>query len=203
MTRREYKGSAQPAILTAALAGTTTALTLTCSDLTGWPTGAGARPFYIVVDRGLATEEKMLCSSRSGNVLTVFDDGVSNGRAADGTAITAHSVNATVEHVFTATDADEANAHVNATAAVHGVADFTLLATSASVAAAVEAHRAATTAVHGIADTAALAKTADVVGKVNGAVATAATTLTVVRNITLATTDPVGGADGDVWLKYV
>jgi hypothetical protein len=26
--------------------------------------------------------------------------------------------------------------------------------------------------------------------------------LTVVRNITLSTSDPSGGSDGDVWLKY-
>lgn len=31
---------------------------------------------------------------------------------------------------------------------------------------------------------------------------TASTSSTVVRNITLSTSDPTGGADGDVWLKY-
>jgi hypothetical protein len=36
----------------------------------------------------------------------------------------------------------------------------------------------------------------------NGAVTTAATDQNVVRNITLSTSDPSGGADGDVWLKY-
>jgi hypothetical protein len=36
----------------------------------------------------------------------------------------------------------------------------------------------------------------------NGAVTTASTSLTVVRNITLSTGDPTGGSDGDVWLKY-
>ena len=40
------------------------------------------------------------------------------------------------------------------------------------------------------------------VDEVNGAVTTAATGSTVVRNITLSTSDPSGGADGDVWLKY-
>jgi hypothetical protein len=40
------------------------------------------------------------------------------------------------------------------------------------------------------------------VGTVNGAVTTAATGSTVVRNITLSTADPSGGTDGDVWLKY-
>jgi hypothetical protein len=40
------------------------------------------------------------------------------------------------------------------------------------------------------------------VNTVNGAVTTAATGSTVVRNITLSTSDPSGGSDGQVWLKY-
>lgn len=111
--RREYQGAAQAAVLTAPLGGSTGDLTITCDDLTGWPTGTGGKPFYIVIDRGLANEEKILCTSRSGNVLTVFDNGITTGRGADGTTVTGHSNNAVVEHVFTATDADEANAHVN------------------------------------------------------------------------------------------
>ena len=111
--RREYKGAAQAAVLTVALGGSTGDVTITCDDLTNWPTGTGDKPFYIVIDRGLASEEKILCESRSANIMTVFDDGITNGRGADGTAIVAHSNNAVVEHVFTATDADEANAHVN------------------------------------------------------------------------------------------
>ena len=119
--RREYKGAAQAAALTVALGGSTGDLTITCDDLTNWPTGVGGRPFYIVIDRGLASEEKILCSSRSGNILTVFNDGLTNGRGADDTVVTAHNNNAVVEHVFTATDADEANAHVNASTDVHGL----------------------------------------------------------------------------------
>lgn len=40
------------------------------------------------------------------------------------------------------------------------------------------------------------------VDEVNGAVTTADTGSTVVRNITLSTSDPTGGSDGQVWLKY-
>ena len=111
--RREYKGAANKAQLTGALGGATTDLTINCSTLTGWPSGAGSTPFYVVVDRDLISEEKILCSSRSGNILTVYTSGLSNGRAQDDTSITSHGANAYVEHVFTATDADEANAHVN------------------------------------------------------------------------------------------
>lgn len=111
--RREYVGGAPRARLTLALGNTTNDLTITCDDLTNWPTGANNRPFYVVVDRNTGSEEKILCSSRSGNVISVYDDGITTGRAADDTAITSHSTNATIEHVFTATDADEANAFVN------------------------------------------------------------------------------------------
>lgn len=118
--RRQYAGGAKPAYLTAGLGGTTGDLTITCDDLSNWPDGS-VGPFYIVVDRGLAAEEKILCSSRSGNVITVFSSGLDVGRGADGTTVIAHNSNAEVEHVFTAADADEANAHVNSASGVHGV----------------------------------------------------------------------------------
>ena len=111
--RREYVGGAQSARLTSPLGNTTLDLTISCNDLTNWPTGTGGTPFYVVIDRGTASEEKILCASRSGNTLTVYDVGLVNGRGADDTSITAHSSNALIEHVFTATDADEANAHIN------------------------------------------------------------------------------------------
>jgi hypothetical protein len=111
--RRSYEGAAQSAQLTSALGGSTADLTIYCDNLTNWPTGTGSKPFFVVIDRGKATEEKILCSARSSNVLTVYNDGLTNGRAADDTSITAHSINAVIEHVFTAVDADEANAHVN------------------------------------------------------------------------------------------
>lgn len=118
--RREYAGGAQPAQLAVTLGGSTADLTITCDDLTGYPTGATG-PFYIVIDRGLAAEEKILCASRSSDVITVYNTGLTNGRGADGTSVISHSSGATVEHVFTATDADEANAHVNASTGVHGI----------------------------------------------------------------------------------
>ena len=40
------------------------------------------------------------------------------------------------------------------------------------------------------------------VSETNGAVTTAATGSTVVRNITLSTSTPTGGSDGEVWLVY-
>ena len=119
--RRSYSGGAKPAYLTVALGGTTGDLTITCDDLSNWPTGSPG-PFYVVIDRNLPTEEKILCASRSSGVITVYSFGLSTGRGSDDTTISAHGIGAEIEHVFTATDADEANAHVNATTGVHGVA---------------------------------------------------------------------------------
>ena len=116
--RREYGGAVQKAALTVALGGTTGDLILVCDDLTGWPPGLD--PFFIIVNRGKVTEEKMLIGSRSGNLMSVWTDGMTFGRAADDTGIAAHAIGEIVEHVFTATDADEANAHVNAGTNVHG-----------------------------------------------------------------------------------
>lgn len=110
--RREYQGGAQPAQLVEALGGSLVDLTIECSDLSGWPTGS-IGPFYVVIDRGKVSEEKILCVTRTGNILNVYNSGGINGRGTDGTARTAHNANAVIEHVFTATDADEANLHVN------------------------------------------------------------------------------------------
>ncbi len=113
--RRDYSGGAQSSVLTGSLAASTAALSISCNDLTNWPTGVSGRPFYVVIDRGKTNEEKILCASRSGNTLSVYNVGLANGRGADGTPVSAHGINAVIEHVFTATDADEANAHVNTT----------------------------------------------------------------------------------------
>ena len=118
--RREYAGAAFGSVLTAELTASAASLTIDCDDLTNWPDGT-VGPFYVVVDRGLPAEEKILCVSRSTNTLNVYNDGVLNGRGADGTSVAFHNVNAVIEHVFTATDADEANLHVNSNSGVHGV----------------------------------------------------------------------------------
>lgn len=118
--RRQYAGAAYASVLTSELAASASALVITCSDLTNWPDGT-IGPFYVVIDRGLATEEKILCVTRSSNTLNVYDDGVTSGRGADGTSVSYHATNSVIEHVFTATDADEANLHVNSSSAVHGL----------------------------------------------------------------------------------
>jgi hypothetical protein len=119
--RRSYAGGAKPAYLTSTLNGTTGDLTIVCDDLDNYPTGA-VGPFFVVINRGQISEEKILCSSRASNTITVFSNGLTTGRGADGTTVASHAIGAELEHVFTATDADEANLHVNSNSGVHGVA---------------------------------------------------------------------------------
>lgn len=100
--RRQYSGIAPATTLSAGINNSTTTIPVT--DGTGYPDGSVGL-FFICIDRGLATEEKVKCSSRSSNTITA------SIRGADSTTAFAHSSGAVVEHVFTKTDADEANAH--------------------------------------------------------------------------------------------
>ena len=65
MARREYKGAATPTTITGGITNSSTSLTLT--DATNWPTGS----FSLVIDPGLAGEEKILAASRSGTTVTL------------------------------------------------------------------------------------------------------------------------------------
>jgi len=56
--RREYRGGAAPSYLSSALGNSTADLSIFCNDLANWPTGTGTKPFFVVIDRGTAVEEK-------------------------------------------------------------------------------------------------------------------------------------------------
>lgn len=102
VTRRSYAGAAPACTLTNSItAGDTTAL-LT-GTVSAWNNTASG-PFYMVIDPGLVTEEKVLVSSRTGSSLSSMTRGV------DGTTAASHSAGATCYPVFTSVDADEANA---------------------------------------------------------------------------------------------
>ena len=101
MARREYQGAAVPTTITSSITNSATSLTLTAT--TGWPTGV----FSAVIDPGLAGEEKILCTSRSGTTVTITTRGY------DGTAAASHNAGATIYPVPTAVDFDEANALIN------------------------------------------------------------------------------------------
>jgi hypothetical protein len=100
--RRSYAGAAPACTLTNAITSGDTSALLT-GDVTNWNSTAGGA-FFMVIDPGLSTEEKVLVSSRSGSSLSSITRGV------DGTTATSHSAGATCYPVFTATDADQANA---------------------------------------------------------------------------------------------
>lgn len=85
--------------------------TITVDDATLWP----STNFFIVIDRDGENEEKLRVSSRSGLTLDIAE------RGADGTQPRPHAIDAIVEHVFTALEADQANAHIEAVDGVHGV----------------------------------------------------------------------------------
>jgi hypothetical protein len=106
MTLREYAGGAKRTALTADITAAST--TFSVVDGTGYPTGVTG-PFAIAMALTQAGEEKVLCSARSGNTFTV----ATGGRGYDGTAASAHAAGSSVDHVVTAVDLAEANAHVN------------------------------------------------------------------------------------------
>lgn len=108
MARRDYEGNSVPAALSGGINGTD--LSISISVATGWPAGGGNGKFFITINRGLSTEERILVASRSGTTLTVSGLG---DRGVDGTTIHSHSAGSVVEHTFSGVDGDEANAHVN------------------------------------------------------------------------------------------
>lgn len=109
MSRRDYSGAAVPTTLASGINSSATSITIV--DATGWPAGTNG-PFFVVIDPGLAGEEKVLCLSRSTTTLTVVTSPVL-GRGADGTTASAHSTAAAIYPCGTATDLDEANKHIN------------------------------------------------------------------------------------------
>lgn len=106
VTRRDYAGGAVPTTITGSINSSALSIALTAS--TGWPAGVNG-PFYVVIDRGLSTEEKILVASRTSLTLTVSGTG---NRGVDGTTAQSHAAGAVIEHCSTAIDDDEANAHI-------------------------------------------------------------------------------------------
>ena len=107
--RRSYSGNAPPTTLTSGVSDS--ALSIPVASVTGYPAGGVAGPFYIVIDRGLATEEKILIDDISGLSFVVN----AAGRGVDGTVAASHGTGAVIEHIITKTDIDEANAHTSDT----------------------------------------------------------------------------------------
>lgn len=104
-TDKEFKGSAVSTVTTSSI--NSSDLTVSISDPTGWPTGA--QPFGVVIGKGTATEEKVLCSARVGTTLTISSRGVDNTTAAS------HTSGSTIEHCLFAADLDALFRHATDT----------------------------------------------------------------------------------------
>jgi len=86
-------------------------VSLQVSSASGLPT---LFPFTLIVDLNQGVEEVVEVTAAAGTTLTVT-------RGVDGTTGFPHSSGAVIVHGISARDADEANLHINSTAAVHGV----------------------------------------------------------------------------------
>ena len=84
----------------------------------GWP---ATFPYFAVIDPDSPSEEVVMVTGGSGGTLNITRGG-SLGATAYGTATKTHQSGAQIQHVATAADFDEANAHVNSSTQVHGLA---------------------------------------------------------------------------------
>jgi hypothetical protein len=119
-TRYEHSGNAVTATLASSITAATTSIPITVAS--GWPTGS-VGPFWVTIDRGTASEEKVLVLSRVGTALTV------SARGADGTSAQAHSFGATIEHTISALEVDDANRIANEVDALGTLVGTTEVAT--------------------------------------------------------------------------
>lgn len=116
MARRDYEGNAKPSTLVAGINNTALAFDIPPADASSWPTGGGNGKFFVTIDRGLPSEERLLALAQAGGSFTIQNTG---DRGLDGTSAVSHSPGASVEHTFSGIDADEANAHINTTSLDH------------------------------------------------------------------------------------
>lgn len=98
--RKSFAGGAVKTTLAVAINATATTLSASSGGGAAFP----STNFVIVIDRGLATEEKILVGSRTGDTFTVTQRGY------DGAIAQSHSANANVEHALDAYTIDQANA---------------------------------------------------------------------------------------------
>ena len=120
MTVRKYTSRSQQTTLTGSVtSGATSFTVVSASQLLGDLTAGGisaSAVFTVVVDPDTALEEILDVTgvNTSTNVLTV-------SRAVDGSTAQSHSAGAIVRHMIIGRDLREANAHIEASSAVHGL----------------------------------------------------------------------------------
>lgn len=101
--RKQFVGGAPATTVVGAITDSATSFDI--DSASGWPDATN--PFVAVIDRGLATEEKILVGARTSATLSSITRGY------DDTAASAHSSSASIEHVLDASTIDQANRLAN------------------------------------------------------------------------------------------
>ena len=101
--RKQFVGGAPATTVSGALTDAATSLTI--DSASGWPDATN--PFVAVIDRGLASEEKILVGARTTTTLSSITRGY------DDTSAQAHSSGAAIEHVIDASTIDQVNRLAN------------------------------------------------------------------------------------------
>jgi hypothetical protein len=116
MTVRKYSSRAQQTTLSSAITDTATSMTVVSgSALMGGKTLTGSQTYTVVIDPDTSLEEIVdVTLYSSGNTLTIT-------RNRDGSSAVAHSAGAVVRHMVIGRDLQEANDHIEASSAVHGL----------------------------------------------------------------------------------
>lgn len=109
MAQRFYANAAATKLTVPA---TVTDVTITVASTAGLPI---QYPYVMILDKGTSSEEVVLVTAASGATLTVT-------RGYDSTTAYSHNVDSEAVHGISAIDPREANAHVNASTGVHGLA---------------------------------------------------------------------------------
>jgi hypothetical protein len=116
MTTRKYTSRSQQTTLTSAVtSGAATIPVVSATTLLGGATVSTGQTFTVVIDPDTALEEVVDVTVVSGNNLTIT-------RAIDGSSAQDHSAGSVVRHMIIGRDLREANTHIEASAAVHGIA---------------------------------------------------------------------------------
>ena len=116
MTTRKYSSRSQQTTLSAAITSTaTTATVLSGSNLMAGTSISAGETFTVVIDPDTALEEIVDVTAVSTNTLTIVR-GIENAGTGQ-----AHSAGAVVRHMVTGRDLREANTHIEASSAVHGL----------------------------------------------------------------------------------
>lgn len=101
---KDYTGGAVATTLAVNISGAV--LSITVASGAGLLDGSGG-PYVLTINRGQSTEEKVLVSSRAGNVLTILQRGY------DGTAAVGHNSPEPIEHTLDANSIKQANILAN------------------------------------------------------------------------------------------